>query len=87
MNDEQPRLSLKVLDTRYKELQAQVDALADIEAAEDGSQGFEERVAAIEAKLEAIVPSTGLIVPTQIDMDALVAELQNRFGSQLRAPA
>jgi len=116
---EQPKLSMKVLDTKIAALQAEVDALKGTQTVEDGSQGLDDRIAAIEAKLtdidaeimaslpvtagaidglilritaieaklEALAPSTGLITPDGIDLDALLAALRPKAGAMWRAPA
>jgi len=84
---EQPRLSMKVLDAKIAELKAEVDALREMPASEDGSQGLNERMAAIEAKLEALEASTGLIMPDAIDLDKLLSALRPKAGSMWRTPA
>jgi len=85
---EQPRLSLKVLDTKYKALQAEVDALREMLESDDGSQGLNERIAAIEVKLEALgIASTLLLKPGDIDLPALLAALRPLAGSMWRTPA
>jgi len=84
---EQPKLSMKILDTRFKALKADVDALKGTQTVEDGSQGLDDRIAAIEAKLETLEASTGLIMPDAIDLDKLLSALRPKAGSMWRTPA
>jgi len=84
---EQPRLSMKVLDAKIAELKAEVDALREIPASEDGSQELNERLAAIEVKLDALAASTGLIKPGDIDLPALLSALRPLAGSMWRTLA
>ena len=72
---EQPRLSMKVLDTKIAALQAEVDVLRDLIATRAG----------LEPPVET--GSTGLITLEQLPMDAIQKELSDRFGSRLRARA
>jgi len=85
---EQPRLSMKVLDAKIVELKAEIDALREMPTSEDGSQGLNERIAAIEVKLEALgIASTLLLKPGDIDLPALLAALRPLAGSMWRTPA
>ena len=122
MNEaKEPKLSMKLLDTRQKALAERVQttelfvntlgaiaerlqtidefaqdlvdvredvvALKTTQTSGDGSQGLNERIAAIEVKLEVLAASTGLIMPDAIDLPKLLAALRPMAGSMWRTPA